>query len=205
MGERDWLAWHDGQPTQRVTSFHVMLKPQWSLEPKQLERLFQSEITVRISENEITPHSIGEAKMLYPGFSIAPYAISSTTEIKSENGQDVLMVHAPGEMRFRVASGSHKLSCGFGILTGAYDTSKNPHPTDGVEFSVSLLENTQEMVLFKRLLQPLQVAGDRRTQRCESVFSVITPGDLVLRTHPGPANSTASDWSFWHSVKIEKN
>jgi len=200
LNEREWLAWHTGLPTQRIANFRVMLKPQWSLSSESLEQLFQSEITVRVSENEITPYPIEATNMFYPAFSVAPYAISSTVENKSENGQEVLMVHAPGEMRFHVEPGNHKLTCEFGILVGAYTNTQ--YPTDGVEFSVSLIENNQESVLFKRLLQPLQVAGDRGIQKCEAAFEVKATGDLVLRTHPGPAGNTASDWSFWRAVKI---
>jgi hypothetical protein len=55
LNESDWLAWHDGKPTKRIANFRVLLNPQWSLESKQLECLFQPEVVVRVSENEVTP------------------------------------------------------------------------------------------------------------------------------------------------------
>jgi hypothetical protein len=123
-------------------------------------------------------------------------------ENKSETGQEVFMVHAPGEMHFHLEPGSHKLTCEFGILAGAYDTTRNPYPTDGVESNGNLVENEQETLLFKRLSQLLQLAGDRSIQTSEIAFTVTTSDDLVLRTYPGTANNIASDWSFWRAVRI---
>jgi hypothetical protein len=114
-----------------------------------------------------------------------------------------LLVHAPGQLRFAVNAGTHHLTCEFGLLSEAYLVQTNT-PTDGVEFSASLLESGQETMLFKRFLQPVQKVNDRGMQLCGNLaFEVKTQGDLILRTHPGPANNGNYDWSFWRAVKID--
>ncbi|OUD14039.1 hypothetical protein [Thioflexithrix psekupsensis] len=56
--EEDWLLWHLQQPLEKINSFHLTLRPQWSFDSTQLMRLFYPEIKVYLSENETTPHSI---------------------------------------------------------------------------------------------------------------------------------------------------
>ncbi|OQW87986.1 MAG: hypothetical protein BWK78_08645, partial [Thiotrichaceae bacterium IS1] len=157
---------------------------------------------VTISQGATSDDPVKQLKYImfhsYPYQEISAYPVKET----SENGQSVLMVHAPGELRFAVKSGRHLLTCEFGILSDAYPQTNMP-TTDGVEFSASLLENGQETTLFKRFLNPVQVATDRGIQPCgELAFEVKTQGDLVLRTHPGPANNRNYDWSFWTAVQI---
>jgi len=167
-------------------------------------------IGVKVFEKVTVSHSAtGDKpikKLKHPMSYSEPYQEISAFPTKefSENGQSVLMVHAPGELRFAVNSGKHLLTCKFGILSDAYSQTNIP-TTDGVEFSASLLESGQETTIFKRFLNPVQVATDRGIQPCgDLAFEVKTQGDLVLRTHPGPANNRNYDWSFWTAVQIIK-
>jgi arabinofuranosyltransferase len=140
---------------------------------------------------------------LYPMFHSTPYKVSSPNQEAIENTQLVLMVHAPGEMRFKLSSGKHKLSGQFGILKGAYSR-ETEFPTDGVEFSAVIMDqNGQETVLFKRFLNPRLLTQDRGLQNFMIVsFETKNNAELVLRTHPG-ANNANSDWSFWNAIKID--
>jgi hypothetical protein len=200
----NWVRWY-AKPLalKRVHTLKIVLKNQW------LHYLFQPQIEMLISESQISPYPIDEATKknlltdFYPNFNIIPDYLVGNTNLTTENQQLVLMVHAPGEMHFQLTqAGTYTISSEFGILAGAYDPIQNKSPTDGVEFSVSLLENEQETVLFKRLLQPLKLAKDRGIQSNKVTFQINTPGELILRTHPGPANSPLSDWSFWRAVQI---
>jgi hypothetical protein len=187
----------------RVHTLRIVLKNQW------LHYLFQPNIEISISESQISPYPIDEVSKknlltdFYPAFNTIPDYLVGNINRTMENQQPVLMVHAPGEMHFQLTqSGIYTFSSEFGILAGAYDPIQNKSPTDGVEFSVSLLENEQETVLFKRLLQPLKLATDRGIQSSKVTVQINTPGKLILRTHPGPANSPLSDWSFWRAIQI---
>lgn len=139
---------------------------------------------------------------LYPMLHSTPYKVSSPNQEAVENTQFVLMVHAPGEMHFKLSSGKHKLSGQFGILKGAYSP-ETEFPTDGVEFSaVTIDQNGQESVLFKRFLNPRLVAQDRGLQNFMIVsFETENNAELILRTNPG--TNANSDWSFWNAIKID--
>jgi hypothetical protein len=141
-------------------------------------------------------------KNVYPMFHSTPYKVSSPNQEAVENTHLVLMVHAPGEMRFKLSSGKHKLSGQFGILKGAY-SAETKFPTDGVEFSAVITDqNGQESILFKRFLNPLLVAQDRGLHNFIIIsFETENNAELVLRTNPG-ANGN-SDWSFWNAIKID--
>jgi len=203
LSQTDLVGWYTGQPLKRVANLRVIIDMEGT-------KWFEDKVVLTLSEHQTVPSNTITSdelvkKLTHSMFYSFPYQETSVIPIKEvlENGQSVLMVHAPGEMRFAVNAGTHHLTCEFGLLSGAYLIQTNT-PTDGVEFSASLLESGQETVLFKRFLQPVQEANDRGMQPCGNLaFEVKTQGDLVLRTHPGPANNGSYDWSFWRAVKID--
>jgi hypothetical protein len=207
LNQADLLGWYTEATLKRIATLRVVIKP----EKLWLQYFFNTHIALKISENKITPYPVDDTvkqnlrTALYPMFHSAPYQVSSPhSNAASEEGKAVLMVHAPGEMRFRVPAGKHALTGQFGILKGAY-RAKNKYPTDGVEFSAVIQENHgEELILFKRLLKPLVVKTDRGLQTITTVsFDIEKNAELILRTHPGPANNTQSDWSFWKAVQID--
>ncbi|OAD22441.1 glycosyl transferase family protein [Candidatus Thiomargarita nelsonii] len=173
-----------------------------------MQYFFNPQIALKISEYKITPYPVTETVKqnlhLYPMFHSEPYQVSSPNHKASEEGQQVLMVHAPGEMRFRASAGKHTFSAQFGILKGAY-SADNKYPTDGVEFSALLhKKNGHALILFKRFLNPQVVEADRGLQNTTVSFEIEKDAELVLRTHPGAANNTQCDWSFWNAVQINR-
>ena len=184
----------------------VVVKPDlWT------QYLFDTNIILKISEYKTTPYPIDDMVKqnlqtgFYPMFHSIPYQVSSPSHQTSEEGQSVLMVHAPGEMRFRVHPGKHTLTGQFGILKGAYNVGDDLPPTDGVEFSAVIREtNGRELLLFKRFLNPLLREADRGLQTITTApFVTETEAELVLHTHPGAANNSRYDWSFWEAIKID--
>jgi hypothetical protein len=59
------------------------------------------------------------------------------------------------------------------------------------------------VVLHRRFLNPVENPADRGPQAAVVSLPPLKPGDcLVLITHPGPAGSTAYDWSYWRVPRL---
>jgi hypothetical protein len=194
-------------PLKRVANLRVVVTPEW------LQNFFQTDVAVTISESPVTPSVLADnvkQKLLgtfYPMFSSKPVQVSFPNQEMAEEGQAVLMVHAPGEMRFQVSPGKHTLTGQFGLLAGAYDGKPGSCPAvgDGVEFSILLKEEQKpEQVLFKRFLNPPLLEPDRGMQTLPGIsFAVEKEATLLLLTQPGPANDAQCDWSFWKGIRID--
>jgi hypothetical protein len=135
-------------------------------------------------------------------FQPIPDAVTSGVGVEQQRilDRDVLMVHAPGAVRFRLVGGAYRLRAGFGIRPEAYLQGA----TDGVEFSVMLRANGREAPLFRRYLDPLRVQADRGVQNLALELETSDGTELVLRTDPGPARNADWDWSFWTGVRLER-
>ncbi|MDM8562761.1 hypothetical protein QUF54_05345, partial [Candidatus Marithioploca araucensis] len=198
LNQADLVGWYTETALKRVATLRVVIKP----EKLWLQYFFNTNLALKISENKITPYPVDDTQNLrtglYPMFHSEPYQVSSPSNAALEEGKAVLMVHAPGEMRFRLPAGKHKFTGQFGILKGAY-SAKNKHPTDGVEFSAVIQKNHgEELILFKQFLNPRVVKADRGLQTITTVsFEIEKNAELILRTHPGISNNMQSDWSFW--------
>ena len=112
------------------------------------------------------------------------------------------MLNAPAttELAFRVPPGATRITGAYGILDGAY---AGREFTDGVEFVISEHRpDGTETVIFRRLLNPRWVIGDRGPQALDLAVPPKMSGELVFRTLPGPANNASFDWSYWGAVQI---
>jgi len=206
LEQKSLINWYLKTELQRVATLRVVVKPDLGI-----QYIFDTNITLKISEYKTTPYPIDDMVKqnlltgFYPMFHSIPYQVSSPSHQASEEGQSVLMVHARGEMRFRVHPGKHTLTGQFGILKGAYNVGNDLPPTDGVEFSAVIREtNGRELLLFKRFLNPLLREADRGLQTITTApFVTETEAELVLHTHPGAANNSRYDWSFWEAIKID--
>jgi hypothetical protein len=131
----------------------------------------------------------------------------SPAQLSFENHEAVLLVHAPGEIRFALPKGKYSLTGKFGILAGAY-AADNRSPTDGVAFSVTVVASNapkEEITLFTRLLNPLSIEQDRGLQQfAVTSFELDQDADLVLHTKLGVADNAQSDWSVWKAVILKK-
>lgn len=205
LNQADFIGWYTSISLKRATTLRVVVNPEW------LQYFFKTDIAVKISKFSIIPPSLDEVtkkkvqRALYPMLYSKPSQVSSPNQEMSEAGQAVLMVHAPGEMRFQVSPGKHTLTGQFGILADAYN-GKCPPVTDGVEFSVVVKEaEKQERVVFKRFLNPRSSEQDRGIQILPGgiIFAVAKEATVQLLTQPGPANDAQCDWSFWKGIRIE--
>ncbi len=207
LDQHDVIRWYDQLGLKRVAKLRVVVMPTW------LHRFFQPAVTVTAHEFTITPpvlESTIEQKIprkLYPMLQSKPYQVSMPHQDMLEGGQSVLMVHAPGEIQFRVMAGTHTLKGQFGLIENAYQNKQIcPYLSDGIEFKVVLqpLEGAPQ-ILFNRFLNPQTVITDRGFQKLPDL-SFTAPGKeamLLLLTQPGPADNAQCDWSFWQGIKVE--
>lgn len=207
LDQHDVIRWYDQLGLKRVAKLRVVVMPTW------LHRFFQPEVTITAHEFTITPpvlESTMEEKIqrkFYPMLKTKPYQVSLPHQDMLEEGQSVLMVHAPGEMQFRVKTGPHTLKGQFGLIADAYQNRQRcPYLSDGVEFKVVLQPLAgAPQTLFKRFLNPQTVVTDRGFQKLPDLsFTVLgEEAMLLLLTQPGPADNAQCDWSFWQGIKIE--
>jgi hypothetical protein len=136
----------------------------------------------------------------YSMFDTAPDTIEAAHVIaQAIDGKSVLLVHAPGRMRFRVIPGTYSLTGSFGLVPGAYMQGK----TDGVVFRVTLRMPTgANRVLFARTLVPLQVKSDQGMQSLAVTFLADHATEVELETQPGPAKNSEWDWSYWTQIRL---
>lgn len=121
-----------------------------------------------------------------------------------QDGQTTWLCHAPSAVRFPLPDlNGGRLHVGYGIGPGAYE--KPDASTDGVEFIVQLQPRKgPPVVLHQRRLNPRENPADRGVQPADVNLPPLRSGDhLVLVTRPGPAQSTAYDWSFWTVPRME--
>jgi len=135
---------------------------------------------------------------LRPVFARAPHG----ADFSMVDGRAEYFAHAPSELVYDVPAGATHLRGGFGVRPAAY-APDNRGPTDGAEFIVRWrAAGGGEEVLFRRLLNPRQEAGDRGIQSLR-VALPGGPGRLALQITPGPTGNPASDWTFWTDLTLE--
>jgi hypothetical protein len=196
LGQNELLSWYLGEKLKRPKSIRVLADRAAGL-------LFRPTVGVRLESYRAELPPVGTAVSLAPlcfMFKTPPDAVNSIhpPACWPVDGEKVLMVHAPGEVRFRVRKGLHRLSGRFGIAPGAYEEGK----TDGVLFRAKAVRGQTEETLFQRYLDPLADEGDRGFQRLETRFSTADSAEVVLETDNGPAGNDGWDWSFWTDVEV---
>lgn len=169
-------------------------------------RFWRPEITVRLS-------SIGPFQRASDGLSVKTperFRMTNQPPIQAEahvppmnifeGGKHLLHMHAPSRLEFNVPEGFSGLSAAFGLMPSAYTP---PRATDGVEFSINWIApsgRTEE--LYRRVLKPAEVNGDRGLQKLAVDAPQVKGGKLVFLTLPGGAGNTAFDWSYWTDVEF---
>lgn len=194
-----YMNFAGGKPERYLRSLTVMLEPGD-------EKYFADGYRVTISE--LPPSTAGQEffaqaeKRLFRMFDVVPTSYSAMTPISEGtiSGQTVMVFHAPSELIVNVPKGATRFNGAYGYLEGAYT---NGNTTDGAVFTVSWVRGADEVLLLESTLDPVQRPKDRALQK----FDVqIPPGDgarLRLRTHPGPKNNYAWDWTAWTALSFK--
>ena len=90
------------------------------------------------------------------------------------------------------------VSGAFGFADGAYTGSGQ---TDGATFRILWQDSQQQVELYQRRLDPLNVPGDRGLQDFHLDLKGFSGGKLVLQVDPGVNGNW--DWTAWTAIKLE--
>jgi hypothetical protein len=113
-----------------------------------------------------------------------------------------LVCHAPSRLAFAKPPGAHWFSGSFGIFEGAYADPKNS--TDGAVFTVVLVSpDGARKELFRRTLNPRDLAADRGKQTFALELPLALTASIEISTTPGASNSNAFDWTYWSDLLLE--
>lgn len=112
---------------------------------------------------------------------------------------DLFGVHAPTDILIGAQAGVSRIEGKFGMWD---DTWRQPQRTDGAEFIVLWRDHTGETVLFRRVLDPVQVPADRGPQSFQVSVEGRGSGIVVLRTTQGPGGQRSWDWTGWSEVRV---
>jgi hypothetical protein len=113
-------------------------------------------------------------------------------------GRPAIMLHAPSTMEFAVPEGATTVSGALGFADGAYTGGGH---TDGATFRILWQDSQQQIELYRRHLDPLNVPGDRGLQDFHVDLKGPSGGKLTLQVDPG--SNSNWDWTAWTSIKIE--
>lgn len=116
-------------------------------------------------------------------------------------GQPLLNAHAPSELHFVPPAGARRIIAEFGLPAGAYTGGTSVTDGIGVEIFELGADNAYRS-LFRRMIDPRNVAADRGTQRVELPDAGPFTGTLVFRFTPGPQNQITNDWAYWSAIEI---
>jgi len=154
-----------------------------------------------LSEGERSSRLKAHYRRLSAMFATTPAGIRCAREVAPGvvEGRAVLVVHAPGEIRYELGMGAWMISGSFGVMPRAWIEAQ----TDGVGFAVVAADGTEgERILFERFLDPVRREEDRGFQTLGVSFAADGPATLVLRTLPGPVDRHA--WSFWTDIRVRE-
>ena len=192
----DWIAWYAGAAVPRVAWIRLKAEPGH-------EARLEGAARIRIVRaNDLAP-SLEPDAVLRLISSVLPSApdevVSRVAPQRVALGRDrVLVVHAPGELRYRLSAGSFALTCLYGVLPPAQEEWEG----DGATFRVLLRDGSREHTLFERHLDPERAGEDRGSQGLQLRFEANDGAQLVLVSDPGPSGDDAGDRSYWARVRV---
>jgi hypothetical protein len=189
-----------GHSTRWVRDFKLEVEPAEA-------RYFAKDATVTLSA--ITPSKAKAEydqqliRAKYSMFSLIPDEVTAFTEPSQIeiDGHLGLVMHAPSLMVFTLPPGVRHAAGNFGYPPNAYS---NGGHTDGAEFRVIWVGESEKRMLFSRLITPAERPKDRGLQHFEVDLSKLPPGgQLHLQITPGPHDEHSWDWTAWADVEIK--
>ncbi len=139
------------------------------------------------------------------GSPLAPIAATARhgANLAMVDGRLEYFAHAPSSLIYRLPPEAAAVRGGFGIRPGAYAPS-NQGPTDGAEFIIRWRPvGGADHVLFRRLLRPKEDLVDRGLHSFRVNLPPHQGGELELAIGMGPADNSASDWTYWTDLLLE--
>jgi hypothetical protein len=183
---------------QRVVSFCIFADPE-------APRCYRSEIrmTLEALPDLCAPlDPVALNRLQFPTFETFPAEVHSSAFVQVEEcqGNEVLVVHPDGQMKFAVPAGAQQVQGQFGIHPLAYERGD----TDGVQFVVEYQpDGGPARVLFERYLDPRSRAQDRGMQTLAVSLPSPCAGSVRFKTVNLPGKNWSWDWSYWCGVRIK--
>jgi hypothetical protein len=131
-------------------------------------------------------------------------SVAKLTTNRALNGKAYLndgriLAHQPSELATPVPPGATLVMGEFGFYPGAYEE----HETKGARFTINAVSaDGKRTQLYSRLLDPVQVAGDRGQQFFAAQISVpnATVAEFVIE--PPPGQGAAFGWTYWTNLRF---
>lgn len=116
------------------------------------------------------------------------------------DGRPHFFAHAPTELEFHVPANATEVVLEFFMPEGAY-TDKGD--TDGAEVALTVVRPSGETEeIYRRLLEPRRVAGDRREVVAAVPLRAPPGSTLRFESRPGPAGRSNFDWVYVRRLEI---
>ena len=196
--QQRWLEAFSGEPGVGLDRITILARPdsEWSFEPRVRVRIRRRDAALPAPEPGRLAALTTSMFLTEPREIVARQAL--VREVLHED--EILIVHAPAEVRFDLAPGAHRIVARYGIKPEAV----LDRCTDGVAFAiVSRTRDGREELVWQRYLDPTDVPLDRGYQELDHAFtSAEGTCELVLRTSVGPARDESCDWAFWSKVEL---
>jgi hypothetical protein len=141
-------------------------------------------------------------RMAFPTFVTPPDAAEPAGQIwaLSEDGAAGVLAHPTATMTWNLPAGRYRARGRYGIIRRAWEEGA----TDGVVFVAAAQPGGGASTdLLRRYLAPRANPADRDAVAFDVTFDLASPGRLVLRTEPGPAQNPDWDWAWWSDVAVE--
>ena len=142
------------------------------------------------------------ARHLFPNVSPAPFQMDFQFGLDwlPHGPRKVLSAHPNTDLWLVPPAGAKQIAWNYGIFASAYE--KPDAHTDGVEFSVhGELPGGQTRELYRRVLDPWQIPGDRGDQHATVPYQPL-PGEM-LKFSTRPGQSSAFDWAYTIGIQVQ--
>lgn len=148
------------------------------------------------------PVPAATARTAFRQFSPAPFACDMEFGVDwtPVEGPSVLSAHADSYLWIRPPEQARRIMMEFGLHAGSWN--RGGPQTNGVVFGiVGEVPGGPERVIYRRVLAPATVEGDRGPQTAELDYAP-RPGE-TLRFESLGNGSIAFDWAYWRSITIK--
>lgn len=176
--QSDYLHWYAGLTDLDVVRLRVLVRHPWQsslfsgrlryvLAPVNLPRRPGAELASALRD------------VLYPGFAPTPSQVRGRSELRSEDGRQVLVVHPETAVEFKLSPGLWSGHGSFGLMTSTYNPSKC-RADHGIEFiaeQVAANGNVQPLLL--RAINRGQHTGLRGPRQFTYGPVTIANGDAI--------------------------
>ncbi len=196
-----WINWYLGKTPLQVAQLKIVTQSAW------MSSLFDPKIVLTIKENSLTPYPIEEghkrqllADLLRQALDSVPdyltaFQLFPENKIPGQKAKRALLVmESPGELRFKIGTGSYSLKGDLGILRTMGTNSTLNYTAIGQFKATFVNQQGQEFLIFDRIL-----TLSKSRESFEFKFNVGEVGEIVLRSF----SSENSVRPFWQGIAVQ--